>query len=151
MHVSILPQTPSHPGCHTTLSRAPCAVHQVLVGYPFSVAVCPCPSQTPSLSLPPSFPSATIRLFPKSVRLFLFCKQVHLYHFFLDSTCKGYHMLFLLLCLTYFTQYGALQKFVWSFPCGASGKEPACQYRRHKRGEFHPWVRKIPWRRIWLG
>ena len=29
----------------------------------------------------------------------------------------------------------------------ASGKEPACQYRRHKRHGFDPWVRKIPWRR----
>ena len=27
-----------------------------------------------------------------------------------------------------------------------SGKEPACQYRRHG---FSPWVRKIPWRRQW--
>ena len=26
-------------------------------------------------------------------------------------------------------------------------KEPACQYRRHKRCAFNPWVRKIPWRR----
>ena len=30
-----------------------------------------------------------------------------------------------------------------------SGKEPACQYKRHKRGGFDPWVRKIPWRRKW--
>ena len=30
-----------------------------------------------------------------------------------------------------------------------SGKEPACQYKRHKRGGFHPRVRKIPWRRKW--
>ena len=30
---------------------------------------------------------------------------------------------------------------------GASGKEPACQYRRHKRQRFDPWVGKIPWRR----
>ena len=28
-----------------------------------------------------------------------------------------------------------------------SGKEPACQGRRHKRHKFNPWVRKIPWRR----
>ena len=34
-----------------------------------------------------------------------------------------------------------------SFP--ASGKEPACQFRRHKRCGFHPWVGKIPWRRAW--
>ena len=27
-----------------------------------------------------------------------------------------------------------------------SGKESACQYRTHG---FNPWVRKIPWRRIW--
>ena len=35
------------------------------------------------------------------------------------------------------------------FPGGASGKEPDCQCRRHKRLEFDPWVRKIPWRRAW--
>ncbi|KAB0372130.1 hypothetical protein FD755_015922 [Muntiacus reevesi] len=27
---------------------------------------------------------------------------------------------------------------------GASGKEPACQFRRYKRHGFDPWVRKIP-------
>ena len=35
-----------------------------------------------------------------------------------------------------------------AFPGGARGKEPACQFRRHKT-----WVpslgRKIPWRRAW--
>ena len=31
------------------------------------------------------------------------------------------------------------------FPGGA--KEPACQCQRHKSHRFHPWVRKIPWRR----
>ena len=35
------------------------------------------------------------------------------------------------------------------FPGGASGKEPTCQCRRHKRRGFNPWVRKIPWRRAW--
>ena len=34
-------------------------------------------------------------------------------------------------------------------PCGASGKEPACQCRKHKRLEFHPWIGKISWRRTW--
>ena len=28
-----------------------------------------------------------------------------------------------------------------------SGKEPTCQCRRHKRCQFDPWVRKIPWRK----
>ena len=32
------------------------------------------------------------------------------------------------------------------FSGGASGKEPACQCRRHK---YDPWVRKNPWRRAW--
>ena len=32
------------------------------------------------------------------------------------------------------------------FSDGASGKEPACQCRRH---ELSPWVGKIPWRRVW--
>ena len=31
-------------------------------------------------------------------------------------------------------------------PGGASGKEPTCQCIRCG---FHPWVRKIPWRRAW--
>ena len=34
----------------------------------------------------------------------------------------------------------------WVFPGGASGKEPTCQCRRAR---FHPWVKKIPWRRAW--
>ena len=35
---------------------------------------------------------------------------------------------------------------LWGFPDGASGKEPICQCRRHKRHRFNSWVRKIPWR-----
>jgi len=35
------------------------------------------------------------------------------------------------------------------FPRWLSGKEFACQYRRHRRLGFYPWVRKIPWRRKW--
>ena len=37
----------------------------------------------------------------------------------------------------------------WGFPCGASGKEPTCQCRSHKRPGFDPWVGKITWRRKW--
>ena len=32
-------------------------------------------------------------------------------------------------------------------PGGSSGKEYACQCRRHRRRGFNPWVGKIPWRR----
>ena len=35
------------------------------------------------------------------------------------------------------------------FPGDASGKEPACQWGRHKRHWFNPWMGKIPWRRTW--
>ena len=40
---------------------------------------------------------------------------------------------------------------VWvsGFPGGTSGKELACQCRRHKKHGFDPWVRKNPWRRKW--
>ena len=34
------------------------------------------------------------------------------------------------------------------FPGGASGNS-ACQCRGYKRRGFHPWVRKIPWMRVW--
>ena len=35
------------------------------------------------------------------------------------------------------------------FPGGASGKEPTCQRRRHKRCRLDPWLKKILWRRAW--
>ena len=35
------------------------------------------------------------------------------------------------------------------FSDGASGKEPTCQFRRHKRLGFNPWVEKIPRRKAW--
>ena len=34
-------------------------------------------------------------------------------------------------------------------PRWLSGKESACQCRRHRSLGFSPWVRKIPWRREW--
>ena len=37
----------------------------------------------------------------------------------------------------------------WGFPGGSVGKESACQYRRHKRCGFDPWIGKIPWKRKW--
>ena len=35
------------------------------------------------------------------------------------------------------------------FPRCISGKEPACQCRRHERHGFYPWIGRIPWRRAW--
>ena len=38
----------------------------------------------------------------------------------------------------------------FGFPFDTSGgKEPVCQCVRHRKQEFSPWVRKIPWRRAW--
>ena len=39
------------------------------------------------------------------------------------------------------------QRFKLKYFRGASGKESASQCRGHKRCEFNPWIRKIPWRR----
>ena len=36
------------------------------------------------------------------------------------------------------------------FPGGASGKELACQCRRHKRCGFDIWAGKTLWRRRWV-
>ena len=38
---------------------------------------------------------------------------------------------------------------IQGFWSGTSSKEPACQYRRHKRYSFDPWAGQIPWRREW--
>ena len=39
--------------------------------------------------------------------------------------------------------------FFPDFQSGTSGKEPTCQYRRHKEHGFDPWIGKISWRRAW--
>ena len=38
---------------------------------------------------------------------------------------------------------------IQGFPRWLSGKESACQCRRHKRHGFDLWMGKIPWRRKW--
>ena len=72
-----------------------------------------------SQSFPPliTSPLAITSLFSVSVSLFLFCRQALLCRI-LDSTFKRYHMVFVLLLLTYFTQYVSLQA------------HPSC-YKRH--------------------
>ena len=42
-----------------------------------------------------------------------------------------------------------LNILAFRLPRGSRGKESACHSRRQMRHEFHPWVRKIPWRRKW--
>ena len=45
--------------------------------------------------------------------------------------------------------YMCLVERTKGFPGGTSGKEPACQCRRHKRHGFDTWVRKILRNRKW--
>ena len=43
----------------------------------------------------------------------------------------------------------ALTMSLHNFSGDISGKEPACQCRRHKRCQFDHWVGKVPWMSIW--
>ena len=54
----------------------------------------------------------------------------------------------LALCIRTMIERQALRDGL-GFPGGASGKESACQCRRHKRHRFDPWIGKIPWRMAW--
>ena len=48
---------------------------------------------------------------------------------------------------TWFFFFFFNSKHYRGLPSRLSGKEPTCPCRRP---EFHPWIRKIPWRRKWL-
>ena len=49
-------------------------------------------------------------------------------------------------CLFSTSVSASLLTYSLELPSWLSGKQPACQCRRHKRHVFDPWVRKIPWR-----
>ena len=61
--------------------------------------------------------------------------------------CFSHHFLQISLVILYLTLICGLRAL--DFPGGTSSKEPACQWRRHKRQGFNPWVGKILWRRAW--
>ena len=42
-----------------------------------------------------------------------------------------------------------LPQVTQGLPRWLSGREPACQCRRHERPRFDSWVGKMPWRRAW--
>ena len=46
-------------------------------------------------------------------------------------------------------KFGTNQLNGWGLPRWLSGKESACQSRRHRRRRLDPWVGKIAWRRKW--
>ena len=86
----------TYPGCHVTLSRVPCAIGQILVGYPFQTSRC---VQTPSFRL------VTVSLFSKSVLNGLNC--LSFVHAFQVTFSPKNHL-------------------VHSFPGGSAGKKSAC-------------------------
>ena len=50
------------------------------------------------------------------------------------------------------SKYLQASSTVWdanSVPGDTSGKEPACQCRRHKKCSLNPWVGTISWRKAW--
>ena len=58
---------------------------------------------------------------------------------------------FLNMCI-YVCAFVYVRTFIYAhtgFPGDNSGKESTCQWRRHKRLRFDPWVGKIPWKRKW--
>ena len=61
---------------------------------------------------------------------------------FQDPERKFYGFTATLICFEYCL-------WLHGFPGGTSGKESACQCRRHRRCMINPWVGKIPWRRVW--
>ena len=48
-----------------------------------------------------------------------------------------------------FVDFLMMAILIGGFPGDASSEEPPCQYRRHKRHQFDPWIGTIPWRRTW--
>ena len=96
----------SHIGHYRLLSRVPCAISRFVLAIYFIYSSVYMSIPISQFIPPPLSPLVTISLFSTSVTLFLFCKFIC--NIFLDSTYKRYHMIFIFLCLTYFTQYDHL-------------------------------------------
>ena len=65
---------------------------------------------------------------------------------------RAYHMslcVCVCVCVCSSMQFYPKYNFMWGFPGGMSGREPACQCRTCRRSGFDPYVRKILWRRVW--
>ena len=108
-------------------NSVPCTKSLLVLHFKYSV--CTCWSQTPNYPFPPTFsPLVTIICSQSMWFWFCFCKYLHLYHFLKvlhisqfscsvvvtlwtaykhmhGSAYKQYHMIFLFLSVTHFTQY----------------------------------------------
>ena len=99
----------------------------------------------PTSGIEPVFPALAGRFFSTATRealSYVFCSFLFFFllSFFLmpylNLTEHFYRILFYLFLL-----------FLWGFLGCASGKEPTCQCRKHKRRGFDSCVGNIPWRR----
>ena len=80
----------SHIGHYRALSRVPCAIQQVFISYLFYIQSCVYVNLNILISLPLFLPGNHKCVF--HICDYLFCKWVHLYHFFfLGSTYKQCH------------------------------------------------------------
>ena len=145
------PKLPSHPGCHTILSRVPCAVQQVLAGspcYPIRIIhgfpmlpagnrrkTQPSENQIPLCRCFTGHLSPTGRFLP--AHSFQCCKP---------PSNRGLPPPRLANCPQNCVDgnFGQRHSMVLSHELWLSGKDSFCQCRRWG---FDPWVGKIPWRR----
>ena len=96
---------------HRLLNIVPCVTRQdfsCLSILNVTVRIYQPQTPSPSLSLPARQPQVCLL----RLSLFLFYRQVHLCHV-LNSTCKGYHTVFVFPFLTDVTQCGSF----WLYPC----------------------------------
>ena len=67
-----------------------------------------------------------------------------------SHSCKHFKCIFASFPANHFQNRNlCYNAFYLGFLVGSSGNQPACQCRRCKKHEFHPWVRKIRCRRAW--
>ena len=101
----------SHIGHYSILSRVPCVTQYVLISYQFYILQCVYVNLPiyPSLHLLAPGNHTFIFYICNSISVLQISSFVPFFFFFLDSTYKQYHMKFVFLCLTYFTQYDNLQ------------------------------------------
>ena len=65
-------------------------------------------------------------------------------NYYLSWNLFPLYKVWVLLYVIYFVR---ILKLKWGFPGGSCGKQHSHQCRRHNKCAFHPWARKISWRR----
>ena len=110
-----------------------------------------CPQES-VLSQSPTLTPILGKVFLALFRLFSCCPcsraQARFQHFFISAQLFPW-ALFAFLYISAVCAVEISLKSLLLLPWWLSGKESACQCRRHRRRGFDPWVWKIPWRKAW--